>query len=76
MNLPLKSKAVGFKVTAEQHRALAQRATHCGLPLGFWIRSILTQAIGQKPVGGYLKIREPDGGLRPRFERSKKLSED
>jgi hypothetical protein len=65
VNLPTKTKAVGFKVTPQQHQALEQRATRCGVPLGFWIRSILLQAIAQ-PVGKHLKIREPDGGLRPK----------
>lgn len=63
VDVTLKSKAVGFKVTPEQYQALEQRAALCGVPLGFWMRSILLQAAAQKPHKGHLRIREPDGAV-------------
>jgi hypothetical protein len=60
-NIPLKTRTVGFKLTAEQYRDLEQRAAHSGLRLGTWMRSILLQAASQKSRKGYLRIREPDG---------------
>jgi hypothetical protein len=63
VDVALKTKAVGFKVTPEQYQALEQRAAQCGVPLGFWMRSILLQAASQKPHKGHLRIREPDGAV-------------
>lgn len=56
----MRTKAVGFKVTPEQNREMAERAAHSGVHLSAWIRSILLQAVNQKPRKGYLRIREPD----------------
>jgi predicted DNA binding CopG/RHH family protein len=60
-DLPVKTVAMGFKVTPEQYKAIEQRAAHNGMRLGTWMRSILLQAASQKPRKGYLRIREPDG---------------
>lgn len=61
VRVPAKTRAVGFKVTPEQHREMADRARHSGAHLGSWMRSILLQAVAQKPRKGHLRIREPDG---------------
>jgi hypothetical protein len=60
-DVPVKTKAAGFKLTAEQYRELEQRAARSGVRLSAWMRSILLQAASQKPRNGYLRIREPDG---------------
>lgn len=56
-----KTKTAGFKLTPEQFQALEQRAARCGVRPSVWMRSILLQAASQKPLKGYLRIREPDG---------------
>jgi predicted DNA binding CopG/RHH family protein len=60
-DLPVKTVAMGFKVSHEQYRAIEQRAASNGMRLSAWMRSILLQAASQKPRKGYLRIREPDG---------------
>jgi len=60
-DVPVKTKAVGFKLTVDQYRELEQRAAHSGVRLSTWMRSILLQAACQKPRKGHLRIREPDG---------------
>lgn len=59
--VPVKTVNAGFKVAPEQHRAIAERAAHSGSHMSAWMRSILLQAVNQKPRKGYLRIREPDG---------------
>lgn len=61
LKVPAKTKAAGFKITPEQFREMAERAAHSGTHLSAWMRSILLQAVAQKPRKGYLRIREPDG---------------
>ena len=58
--VPVRTKAMGFKITPEQSREMAERAAHSGVHLSAWMRSILLQALNQKPRKGYLRIREPD----------------
>lgn len=60
-DVPVKTKAVGFKLAPEQYHLLEQRAERCGVRLSAWMRSILLQAAQQKPSKGHLRIREPDG---------------
>ena len=58
---PMKMKMATFRVTAEQHRLIEQRAKKCGVPVGAWMRSILMQAARRNSSEGYLRIREPNG---------------
>lgn len=60
-DIQVKTKAIGFKVTPDQHRTLEQRAARNGMHLGAWMRSVLLQAATQKPHKGCLRIREPNG---------------
>lgn len=61
VQVPIKIRAVGFKVTPEQYREMADRAQRSGARLGSWMRSVVLQAVAQKPRKGHLRIREPDG---------------
>jgi predicted DNA binding CopG/RHH family protein len=57
-----KTKAVTVKLTSEQYRLVERRALDRDLPLGVWIRQIITHAATREPdMDGYLRIREPDG---------------
>jgi hypothetical protein len=61
-NVKAKTKAVTVKMTSDQYRLVEQRARDCDLPLGVWIRQIITHAATREPDSdGYLRIREPDG---------------
>ena len=63
-NVP-KTKFVGIKFTAEQHRMIEQRAERCKVSMSAWMRSVLLQAASRPTTSrpGYLRIREPDGAL-------------
>lgn len=57
-----KLKVANTRMTPEQYRLIEQRATKCGVTVGYWLRSIAIQASSIKPDRfGYLKVREPNG---------------
>jgi hypothetical protein len=49
-------------LTPDQYKLVERRALDRDLPLGVWIRQIITHAATREPdMDGYLRIREPDG---------------
>jgi len=57
-----KTRIAAVRFTPEQYRLIERRAEKCGVPVGTWMRSILSHASTRQPdIDGYLRIREPDG---------------
>ena len=59
----IKTDSITIRLTAEQRRAIEQRAEQCGLRVAVWMRTILVQAATRPATDGRIHLKEPDGTL-------------
>lgn len=59
----VRTSRITLRFTPDQYQLIAQRAEQRRVRLATWMRYILLQAATRQTDKGFLRIREPDGGM-------------